>query len=219
MFTDANEIRSAILGTEPSAFVSHHIFDRIPHAFGGDLAQWVDYKLRLAKLLQVDPHEIVLTGSAAVGFSLNPDKGFASFHEGSDFDVAIVSGYHFDTAWRYLRQARVSWLSLPRDAQDAIRQHRRSYVFTGTIAANWFLHVLPFGGVWQSALDEMATVPPSEGRDIKLRIYKDYDCLRFYHSNNLRRIKENLLTEDIEINEFPILEDDGATSDSDQDVT
>ena len=209
MFKNSDDLVTAILSTEPAAFVSHHIFEPVPHAFGGDQTAWIDYKLELARLLGVDPQEIVLTGSAALGFSLNPINGFSAFHTKSDFDFAVVSGHHFDMAWRYLRQLRVSWLTLPRQSQQAIRQHRQSYVFTGTIAANWFLQVLPFGKTWQVGLDRMSKRNPSIGRDIKLRIYKDYECLRFYQTDNLRRLKETLLSEDPKETETEIGADNG----------
>lgn len=196
LFADANELKAAVVACEPRAFVSEHLLEITPHAFAGDGSAWSKYRLSLADKLDVDPQEIVLMGSAGLGFSLNPRKGFSAFHAGSDFDFGVVSSYHFDLAWRYLRQSQVRWLSLPAEVKRAIRQHRQNYVFTGTIAANWFLTILPFGKTWQAALDDMGELAPSVGRTVSLRIYKDFDSLRFYQANNIRKLRDKLITPD-----------------------
>ena len=207
MFADADALKAAVLSSDPRAFVSEHLLEKTPFAFAGDGVAWSKYRLLLADKLDVDPQEVVLMGSAGLGFSLNPKKGLAAFHSGSDFDFGVVSSYHFDLAWRYLRQSRVRWLSLPGEVKRAIRQHRQNYVFTGTIAANWFLAILPFGKLWQAALDEMGDTDPSLGREISVRIYKDFDSLRFYQAENIRKLRDRLISEESDdIEEIPITE-------------
>lgn len=195
MFQDVAALQAAILKRNPAEFVSHYIFEPIPFAFSSDMEAWVSWKTLLARGLEVDPHDIVLTGSAAIGFSLNPRKNFAAFSTASDIDCGVISPYHFDIAWRHLRQLRPSWLSLPNASRRAIEMHRKNYVFTGTIATDSILPILPFGAVWQSALATMAEQPPTEGRDVKLRIYKDYDALRQYQALNITNLQATLLSD------------------------
>jgi hypothetical protein len=192
LFADVSALRTALLEKEPSDFVSHYLFEPVPFAFQNDLPLWIYWKTTLANRLDVDPYDIVLTGSAAVGYSLNPNKAYAAFGPHSDIDCGIVSSHHFELAWRYLRQMRPSWLSLAPAAKRAIATHRKNYVFVGTIASDNILALLPFGSVWQSALDQMTKIPPTEGREIKLRIYKDYDSLRQYQASGVERLRVNL---------------------------
>jgi hypothetical protein len=203
VFSDVSALHEAILTKEPRSFVSHHIFEPVPFAFAGDFANWIEWRQVLADNLDVDPKDIVMTGSAAIGFSLNPHKNFRKFDESSDFDCGIISSYYFDLAWRYLRQLRVSWLDLPSKSRYAINQHRQRHIFSGTIAADSMLEILPFGQAWQAALDQMATVPPTIGREVKLRMYKDYDALRYYQSSGIERLREQigspLESDDIEL--------------------
>lgn len=193
-FSDVAALQDAILSRDPNDFVSHYIFEPVPFAFSADFDAWVSWKTTLAKGLEVDPYDIVLTGSGAVGFSLNPYKGFSAFNAQSDIDCGVISAYHFDVAWRHLRQMRPSWLSLSNSAKRAIEDHRKNYVFTGTIATDSILSILPFGKGWQNSLTKMSWQNPTIGRDIRLRIYKDYDALRQYQSMNIKRLRSKLLS-------------------------
>lgn len=192
LFANVAALHDALLDKEPRSFVSHHIFERVPFAFGSDRSLWIEWKRTLSDLIDVDPQDIVMTGSAAVGFSLNPYKGFKSFDENSDFDCGIISDHYFDVAWRYLRQLRVSWLSLPSKSREAIKSHRKNHVFAGTIAADSMLALLPFGQNWQAALDKMALIDPTKGREVKLRIYRDYESLRYYQANGVERLRDKI---------------------------
>ena len=64
---------------EPKDFVSHYIFEPVPFAFNSDLSLWIGWKTTLARLLEVDPQDIVLIGTAAIGYSLNPHKGYMAY--------------------------------------------------------------------------------------------------------------------------------------------
>ena len=194
MFENEDQIKDAILNGDLEDFISHGILESVPHAFNRDLKAWIVWKTELAGLLEVDPKDVILTGSAAVGFSLNPKKDFSPFTKESDFDCGIISPYHFDQAWRYLRDQRVDWLTISGEQKRAIRQHRESYVFDGTIATDKILHLLPFGRDWQSALDLMSATEMAAGRDVKLRIYRDFQSLRHYHSRGLTYLRDKVLS-------------------------
>jgi hypothetical protein len=204
LFVGVEALHAGLVEKEPSDFISHYIFEPVPFAFGGDLGLWITWKTTLATLLDVDPYDIVLTGSAAIGYSLNLHKGFRPFGADSDIDCGVVSPYHFESAWRYLRQLRPSWLSLPAASRRAITAHRTNYVFAGTIATDSILGLLPFGGSWQSALDRMARIAPTEGREVRLRIYRDYDSLRYYQAIAIERLRNVLLSAIEPDSEIPI---------------
>jgi hypothetical protein len=196
VFADVTELHTALLEKEPKDFVSHYLFEPVPFLFGEDLGARIKWKTRLAAGLDVDPYDIVLTGSGAIGYSLNPKKAYKAFDASSDVDCGVISQHHFEMAWRYLRQIRPAWLSLPQENRRALQIHRRNYVFAGTIATDSILALLPFGSEWQSALDTMGTVTPTVGRDVKLRIYRDYDSLRHYQASGIERLRSELIVVD-----------------------
>jgi hypothetical protein len=196
MFANVDALHFELLEKDPKDFVSHYLFEPVPFAFAGDLVAWIKWKTELARGLGIDPYDIVLTGSAAIGYSLNPKKGYKPFDNSSDVDCGVISQYHFEVAWRYLRQLRPAWLSLPPESKRALVAHQKTYVFAGTIATDSILALLPFGSEWQGVLDAMARRSPTTNRDIRLRIYRDYDSLRHYQASGIERLRNDLAAVD-----------------------
>ena len=177
----------------PSAFVSRWLLERVPFAFGDDLDTYLAWKHGLAEKLTVDPKAITLVGTAAIGTSLNPHKNFKDFDDESDIDVAVVSQYHFNILWRWMRGLGAAYYGLPAPARNAVDRHRENYVFWGTIATDRLLPHTPLATEWVPALDSMSSVDPTKGREIKARLYADFDSLRAYHAKGILTLRQKLL--------------------------
>lgn len=188
-----DEIRSAFINQlieePPEHLASVWILDRIPYPFEGDAKKFALWRKELADQIEVDASELIITGSGAFGISLNPNKNFRYFDKNSDIDVAIVSEYFFNTAWRHLRNIGSDIHKLPPAAKQSVSDHVKKYIYWGTIATDKLLPYLPFGKKWGIALGTMAKNEATYGRTIKARIYKDFDSLRAYQVNNLKGLR------------------------------
>lgn len=184
--------KSSIISHGIEAATSTHLMDRVPFVFNNDWELYRGWKRKLAKLIEVDPLNITIIGSGGIGFSLNPRKDFRPFSDKSDIDVAVISEYHFVTAWRALRALKLPDVRRIRDRQ-AIIEHRTNYIYWGVIATDKVLPYLPFVRTWTEALSAMAGERPTEERDIKIRLYRDYDGLRAYHMSGLEALKATLM--------------------------
>jgi hypothetical protein len=193
-----NTFLNELLQEPPEHLASVWILDRIPHPFEGDAKKFALWRIELSKLIEVDASELVIIGSGAFGISLNPNKNFRAFDEKSDIDVAIVSEYFFNTAWRHLRNMGSDIHSLPPAAKQSVHDHVTKYIYWGTVATDKILPYLPFGKKWGRALDRMAKHEVTYGRTIKARIYKDFDSLRAYQVNNLKGLRTKELAKGLE---------------------
>lgn len=173
----------------PDIIASLWILNRVPFPFEGDAKNYESWRQKFAKLVEVDASEIMITGSGAFGISLNPFKNYKAYDKDSDIDVAIVSEYFFNTSWRSLRNIGSKRHGLPQAAKQSIQDHVERYIYWGTIATDKILPYLPFGKVWSAALEEMSKEAPTKNREIKARIYKDFDSLRAYQVNNLKNLR------------------------------
>jgi hypothetical protein len=173
---------------------SKWIIERVPFIFNNDFDRYINWKEKLSELISVDSKAIVFTGSSSVGFSLNPDKNLKAFAHDSDVDVAIISTYYFDISWFFLRNIGTRMYSFTQKEKNAIEDHRKRLIYWGTIATDKIIQMLPFGKDWIKAIEEMSKENPTDGRQINLRIYKDFEALKAYHKNGLKLIKDKLIT-------------------------
>lgn len=180
---------SELLSHPAELLASVWIIDRIPLIFDKDLQAYATWRRAIAKGLGVDPSALLITGSAAFGVSLNPYKNYKFFDGDSDIDVAVISDYHFTEAWRTLRSIGAERHRMPQKVKQSIDDHVKKYIYWGTIATDKILHLLSFGAQWNRTLDEISKIKPTEGRSIKVRVYRDLDSLRAYQVNNLANLK------------------------------
>jgi hypothetical protein len=60
---------------------------------------YFELKLAVAKEFEIHPNEVVMVGSAKLGFSIVPWKRYRLFNDSSDIDLAIVSPKLFEQVW------------------------------------------------------------------------------------------------------------------------
>jgi hypothetical protein len=184
-------VKEAIRGSEPGQLVGRLVVDRIPHLFGNNLEAYRDWREDVARALGVDPCNVFVVGSACVGCSINPYKDWKAFTDDSDVDVAVISSYHFDIAWRAMRQLKR--VEVNGAEWRAIEEHRTRYIYWGCIATDRILGRMPFGKEWLDAATHAASLSPTLNRVINFRVYRDVASLRDYTVNNLRGLKAEMI--------------------------
>lgn len=184
------EFLTQLESLDPHLVAQRWVIDRTPHLFDNDQAAFVDWKSRLASSIDVDGRAITVIGSAGVGFSLSPTKNFREFGDHSDIDIAIISSYHFDVAWRSIRSIGTGIHALNRKQRSSLEDHKARLIYWGTFDTKHLLPKLPFGKQWFEAFEKMTEHDPSRDRDINARIYRDFESLSAYHTNNMRKLRE-----------------------------
>jgi hypothetical protein len=174
-----------------SRMTSKWMLERNPFIFGDDQDLCVNWKHDLGARIGVDPRAIQLVGSACVGFSLSPNKAYRKFDSSSDVDVAAISDLHFDIAWTWMRNLGAERHRLPPVAKAALEDHRERLVYWGAIASDRILAYLPFGKIWVPGLSAMSARDPIGGRNINVRIFRDFTALRAYHLANFEKLRDN----------------------------
>lgn len=193
------KFKEDLIQYDPSWVASKWILDNSPEIFRTDFHAYIEWKESLATKLGVDSRAISFTGSACVGFSLNPTKRYQLFNDKSDVDIAIISQYHFDISWHCLRNLGNKRYKFTPAQQASVKDHVNRLIYWGTIATDKILSILPFANLWVKALDDMSKERPTDGKDINVRIYKDFESLRAYTVNNLKSLKDDLVEEKLKV--------------------
>lgn len=190
------EFLEDLVGQPPMFVAQRWVIDRTPHIFNGDQVAYVRWKSELATQLGVDGRAITLVGSASVGISLNPHKDFGVFHDGSDVDVAVISEHHFSIGWHMLRSLGARRHGLTQRQKASFSEHVAKYIYYGTFDTRSLLLQLPFGAAWRTALEKMRMHHSTLGREINIRIYRDYEALSSYHVANLKKLRDIVLSKE-----------------------
>lgn len=170
---------------------SKWILERIPYVFNGDYSSFLNVKMQIAQAIKVDSCSIFFVGSSSVGFSLNPQKNLKLFDDKSDIDIAIVSHYYFDVAWRAIQDIDVSLV--PYNIQLAIKDHRERLIYWETVALDKVLGIMPFGAEWLKVLEDLKQIVVFHDRRVSFRLYRNTEALRRYQINNFKRSIDNFL--------------------------
>lgn len=187
------ELGAAILGRNLDELLNELLFERVPYVFEESWEGYRSWRLYLSSAIRVDPSEIIIVGSAGVGYSLDPTKQLRRFDDESDVDVAIISDYFFSEAWHHLRSVDLTLDPLTPPQKAAVVDHQKRYIYWGCIATDRLLPIMPFGASWLGARSSLATMAPTLGRDINFRVYKDFRALRSYQLLGLKKLRTALL--------------------------
>lgn len=194
MVHEADIIKKDLLALHPSVFATKWYFDTVPFIFENQYDQYLGWRHELADKINIDPSDIVITGSGGLGISLSPQKNFKIFNENSDIDICIFSEYYFSVAWHDLLS--LSLRSLDYKMITAIKEHKSKYIYWGTIATDQILPVLSFGAQWGRIIPHMKKYKALEDHEINFRIYRDRLSFRRYLLTSVENRRAALLEVD-----------------------
>jgi hypothetical protein len=181
--------------------VRQHVFDGVPYAFRKKPVSMQRLRDHLCGKMNVDADNIVVVGSAKIGFSLSPDNYPREFSYYSDIDVAVVSEPLFDEVWHTM----LRW-NYPRrfslDGTDwAWSKNRRNELYWG-----WFRpDAIRFEGLsypevlkpirnlsttWFNAFQSLSLIRDFSSRKIGGRLYRTWEHALRYHSDGLEQLKQ-----------------------------
>lgn len=189
--TDTAQFINELAEAEPVAFCQDRVFALNSWLFDESnldevTGNYADFRAAISDTVGVSEDDVRLVGSARFGLSMSPTKGVRPFNDQSDLDVVIVSSDLFNEVWDEFRATYYNgytWVK-SRHSGDVFRR---------------FLYLLREGSYETDylkrtarRLDGMArTVVLRTGlsRDLKYRIYEDWDAAIDYHAHGVRKLQ------------------------------
>ena len=153
--------------------------------------EYYELKADVADHFHVHPNEVLVVGSAKLGFSIAPHKRYREFGDSSDIDIAIVSSSLFEGIWLQALESKESngyfW-----DVQE--KKAFQDYFFRGWIrpdklpqASNFTLRE-----DWKEYFRNLT----SEGKygvyPLAAGLYKSWYHIEHYQSNCIRSCQQEL---------------------------
>ncbi len=147
-----------------------------------------DLRAAIANNFDINANEVLLVGSAKLGFSIAPHKQYRHFGDSSDLDVAIVSSDLFDKFWKAvysLWKQKVFWEN---------ENDFKKYLFQGWIRPDKLPNAKSFkmGDDWWDYFRELTKSNRFGPYKITGALYKDWDYLQGYQNFSVQNCKDKL---------------------------
>jgi hypothetical protein len=200
------DFKAALLSRPVDEVLQEYVLSGEPYAFRGQSSALSNLRTHLSKALTVDQKNIVIVGSAQIGFSLSPDNFPRKFTNRSDIDVAVVDERLFDSVWHtllewhYPRRQNLpnedwAWLGTRRKelywgwfVPDKIR-------FNGLSLPAALKPIRDCSTLWFNTFQSLTSYPEFSKREVNGRLYRTWEHVRMYHAEGLRQIREILRTQ------------------------
>ncbi len=178
-------------------------FAGIPYVFRDTPANHDLLRTGIASVLDIGRDDVVVVGSAKVGFSMDPREFPAPFSAASDVDVVVVNAEHFDHLW----QTILSWNYPSRWHLEGFDRQwqvdRREDIYWGYFEPGRALYrglALPpllrpirdYRARWLNAFKGLSRRLELAGLDVKGRLYRTWGHARQYHADGLSKIRAGM---------------------------
>ena len=180
------------------------------HIFGGDVYLAREHprvlntlRRHLCPRLRFEEQNVIIVGSAKIGFSLDPNGFPRRYTKSRDIDVVVVSETLFDTYWQtMLRWHYPRRWRLPGPDLRWVRARQQDLYWGWFRPGEIGYEGLTFPDVleplrdlktkWFDSFQSLSLYEEFLGRDVNGRLYRTWEHALFYHASGLQQIQTQL---------------------------
>lgn len=168
--------------------VQQYIIDGPAFVFEGNAEMY--YKLRrvIALKFGLNPHDVIMVGSAKLGFSISPSKRWKPFSDEADIDMAIISPDIFDRFWKELYDFNIK-LTDRTEEEEAQYKKFLDYFFKGWLRPDVFPFSYAGRDEWLGFFKSISYGEFGERHKISGAVFHDWEFCEAYHIGNIREIR------------------------------
>ncbi len=148
-----------------------------------------DFKMLVSDAMHIGFNNVVMVGSAKIGYSLSPNKFLKTFtDEGdskSDIDIAIISPYLFEHFWKLFRASYDV-------TNDGLYKYISRGIYRGYISDRHLCDIEECRVEWLAMSNEATKQLQRKlyfKHEIHYRIYRDWKDMEEYHIQSIEQLK------------------------------
>ncbi|WP_218011752.1 hypothetical protein [Bacillus cereus] len=170
-----------------SDIVDQHILFGSPYIFKNDEQQYFSLKRIIAEQFGLSPTNVIMVGSAKLGFSIAPKKLWTPIHDNSDIDMVIISEELYDQYWKQLLEFNIN-LTYRTEKEDDLYRDFLEYFFKGWLRPDKFPFNFPDKQEWFDFYKSIS-YKEYDKRKISGAIYRNEYFFKKYHENNIKKLR------------------------------
>ena len=173
--------------------VEKYIMSGTPYVFSDNEDTYYELKREIANHFTLSNiNNIIMVGSAKLGFSINPENNFSDIQDDSDIDMVVIDDDLFDVYWKRLFEFNIN-ITVRTYKEDESYQKFKEYFFKGWIRPDLFPFSYHGKNEWFDFFRKIS-YNKYDKRKITCAIFKDDYFFKKYHERNItaiRRSREN----------------------------
>lgn len=171
--------------------VDRYIWFGTPAIFQDNEQTYFDLRKEIADFFLINNMDnIVVVGSAKLGFSIAPRKEFRDITDDSDIDVAIIDDELFNTYWEKLYDFNIN-IKNRTETEDQLYRKFLDYFFRGWLRPDLFPFSFSYRNKWFDFFKSIS-YKKYDHRKIAAGIYKNKFFFTKYHERNIEKLREEL---------------------------
>lgn len=171
--------------------VEKYISFGTPFVFIDDESLYFDLKTEIANFFSIGSKKnVIVVGSAKLGFSIAPHKRFQDINDESDIDIAIIDEELFDSYWEKLYEFNIGLKNRSHKEQDTYDKFL-NYFFKGWLRPDLFPFNYDGKNDWFDFFNSIS-YKKYDKRKIAAAIYKNEYFFNQYHISTIKNLREAL---------------------------
>ncbi len=156
--------------------------------------QHFNLKIAVAEHFDIHPSEVLIVGSAKLGFSIGQDKRYHPFGDQSDIDVAIVSAFLFDKVWQQVFSYWEEYENIDSHVYWSRGNDFKGYLFRGWIRPDKLppSRYFSLGNNWFEFFRTLTGTHHYGPYNITAGLYKSWHFLERYQGIRIKECKQDL---------------------------
>ncbi|MFM5550480.1 hypothetical protein ACET8J_08975 [Aeromonas veronii] len=195
---DLNTLKGYLVELEPDDFVNEHIVNAVSPHVNKEQVEFIRARISEAVGINITPSEIVIVGSAKLGFGLfskkrrdqDPLPAFRPFGPESDIDVAVCSPQLFDAVWTELSDYALAKPWMPYKMNKTGDYLVYGWLRPDQIPYDARLRTLDS---FKDRLMQLSRSPELMRRKISGAIYRDLAFLKKYQVRGISHCRKELI--------------------------
>jgi hypothetical protein len=185
------ELISAAADLAPEQFVNEHLFTDRAFIFDWDGPRFVEFRTSMEQLLEVEPGQVGLIGSAKLGYSLNPEHLLRRFRPESDIDLVVVAPDLFDECVLELRQ-RSSEIQLAGVDERRRLRKTREHIPDGFLRPDQLPMACGLMKKWFPRLAGPFENEPAKSHSVKAWLFKSWELAKLCYTEHHSKIQSTV---------------------------
>jgi hypothetical protein len=159
-----------------------------PYVFEGDEIKYFHLKKIIANHFNLHQNEVIMIGSAKLGFSIKPKQKYQPFNDESDIDMVLISEKIFNKFWDELYYFNINLIGRSiRDENNYIKFCE--YFFRGWVRPDLLPPSFEGTSNWFNFFKSISHKKFGE-RKISGAIFRNYEFFDNYHISNINIMRK-----------------------------